>query len=210
MYMNDSTSDRRIPAPDLAVMPLDVRQAKFPTSMCGYDREEVATFLEQAAEAFEIALRDNDRLRQEVARLEGALAQFRDLEGSLKNTLMSAQKLADDMRENAAQESARIVREAEGRAEMILQKALGRLEDIQREIDGLRMKRREAETGIEALMAALGHTLTFVREQDQRDRAEKVVPHRLAPAVTPALVAPASTPAALPPVEPKPLIVQSA
>lgn len=210
MYMNDATSDRRIPAPDLAVMPLDVRQAKFPTSMRGYDREEVATFLEQTAEAFEIALRDNDRLRQEVARLEGALAQFRDLEGSLKNTLMSAQKLADDMRENAAQESARIVREAEGRAEMILQKALGRLEDIQREIDGLRMKRREAEASIEAIIKTLGHAVTFVREQDQRDRAEKVVPHRLAPAVTPALVAPASTPAALPPIEPKPLIVQSA
>ena len=210
MYMNDATSDRRIPAPDLAVMPLDVRQAKFPTSMRGYDREEVATFLEQTAEAFEIALRDNDRLRQEVARLEGALAQFRDLEGSLKNTLMSAQKLADDMRENAAQESARIVREAEGRAEMILQKALGRLEDIQREIDGLRMKRREAEASIEAIIKTLGHAVTFVREQDQRDRADKVVPHRLAAAVTPALVAPASTPAALPPVEPKPLIVQSA
>ena len=212
MYMNDSTSDRRIPAPDLAVMPLDVRQAKFPTSMRGYDREEVATFLEQAAEAFEIALRDNDRLRQEMARLEGALAQFRDLEGSLKNTLMSAQKLADDMRENAAQESARIVREAEGRAEMILQKALGRLEDIQREIDSLRMKRREAEASIEAIIKTLGHAVSFVREQDQRDRAEKVVPHRIARpegAIAGALAA--AAPAPLPPVEPPaPLIIQSA
>ena len=219
MYFNDSTtSDRRLPAPDLAVMPLDVRQAKFPTAIRGYDREEVAAFLEQTSEAFEIALRDNDRLRQEIARLEGALAQFRDLEGSLKNTLMSAQKLADDMRENAAQESARIVREAEGRAEMILQKALGRLEDVQREIDGLRMKRREAETSIEALMSALGHTLTFVREQDQRERSDKVVPHRIArpeaPVATGALVAvtPVSAPAPAPAllVEPKPLIVQSA
>ena len=210
MYMNDP-SDRRIPAPDLAVMPLDVRQAKFPTSVRGYDREEVAAFLEQTAEAFEIALRDNDRLRQDIARLEGALAQFRDLEGSLKNTLMSAQKLADDMRENAAQESARIVREAEGRAEMILQKALGRLEDIQREIDGLRMKRREAEASIEAIIKTLGHAVTFVREQDQRDRVEKVVPHRLARPESPiSSGALAATPAPLPPIEPQPLIIQRA
>ena len=137
---------------------------------------------------------------------------------------MSAQKLADDMRENAAQESARLVREAEGKAEMILQKALARLEDVQRDIDGLRMKRREAETGIEALMAALGHTLTFVREQDQRERGgEKIVPHRIArsetPAPTPALLsatssampsAPAPAPIATPLVEPTPLIIQSA
>jgi cell division initiation protein len=222
MYISNdaTTADRRLPAPDLAVMPLDVRQAKFPTSMRGYDREEVASFLEQAAEAFELALRDNERLRQEIARLEGSLSHFRDLEGSLKNTLMSAQKLADDMRENAAQESARLVREAEGKAEMILQKALGRLEDVQRDIDGLRMKRREAETGIEALMAALGHTLTFVREHDQRERGgDKVVPHRVARSESPALLAatpsamssaPAPTPLAAPIVESTPLIIQSA
>ena len=173
MYNHDgaTTDARRLPGPErtLAVMPLDVRQAKFNSAMRGYDRQEVTGFLEQTSEAFESALRENERLRQEVARLEGALGQFRELEGSLKNTLMSAQKLADDMRENAAQESARVVREAEGRAEMILQKALVKLEDIQREIDGLRMRRREAEAAIEAMMTALGHTLTFVREQD-RDR----------------------------------------
>ena len=181
MYNSEATmSDaRRLPPPErnMTVMPLDVRQARFPTAIRGYDREEVTSFLEQAAEGYEMALRDNDRLRQEIARLEGALSQFRDLEGSLKNTLMSAQRLADDMKENAAQESTRIVREAEGRAEMILQKALGKLEDVQREIDGLRMRRREAESGIESLISALGHTLTFVREQD-RDRQDKVVPHR--------------------------------
>ena len=221
MYLSNdaTTADRRLPAPDLAVMPLDVRQAKFPTSMRGYDREEVASFLEQAAEAFELALRDNERLRQEIARLEGSLSHFRDLEGSLKNTLMSAQKLADDMRENAAQESARLVREAEGKAEMILQKALARLEDVQRDIDGLRMKRREAETGIEALMAALGHTLTFVREQDQRERGgDKVVSHRMTRSETPAptallaatLSTPAPAPIATPIVESTPLIIQSA
>jgi cell division initiation protein len=168
------TDTRRLPADlTLTIMPLDVRQAKFGTAMRGFDREDVTTFLEQTAESFEQALRENDRLRQEIGRLEGALNQFRELEGSLKNTLMSAQKLADDMRENATQESARIVREAEGRSELIVQKALARLEDVQREIDGLRMKRREAENHIEAMISALGHTLTFVREQEQRDRGEK-------------------------------------
>jgi cell division initiation protein len=208
MFSSDgSFSDaRRLPAElTLAVMPLDVRQAKFDTAMRGYDREAVTTFLEQAAECFEQALRENDRLRQEVVRLEGALSQYHQLEGSLKNTLMSAQKLADDMKENATQESARIVREAEGRSELIVQKALARLEDVQREIDGLRMKRRETETHIEAMISALSHTLTFVREQDQRERNEKVVAHR--PASTPAATAAPMAPAAM---EPKPLIVQSA
>ena len=181
MYSTDDTLNdtRRLPVePALSVMPLDVRQAKFATVMRGYDREEVTTFLEQTAECFEQALRENDRLRQDIGRLEGSLNQFRALEGSLKNTLMSAQKLADDMKENATQESARLVREAEGRSEMIVQKALSRLEDVQREIDGLRMKRREAEVSIEATISTLHNTLDFVREQDRRERENKVVPHR--------------------------------
>jgi cell division initiation protein len=174
------TSDRHVPLAErhLSVTPLDVRQAKFGTSMRGFDRQEVLTFLAEAAEGYDQALRDNERLRQDMARLEGALSQFKDLEGSLKNTLISAQRLADELKENGAQEATRIVKEAEGRAEMILQQAHVRREEMQREIDGLKMKRREAETSIEATISALSHTLAFVREQDDRDRAEKIVAYR--------------------------------
>ena len=49
------------------------------------------------------------------------------------------------------------------------QKAQARLEDIQREIDGMKMKRRETETGVEALISTLQNTLEFIRDQDTRD-----------------------------------------
>jgi cell division initiation protein len=161
---------------NLSVSPIDMRQAKFATAMRGFDRAEVTALLLEASEGYEQALRDNDRLRQEIARLEAALNQHRELESSLKTTLMSAQKVADDMRENAAQEAARIVRDAEGRAELLVNRAQARAEDVQREIDGLRLKRREAETNIESTISALHNTLEFVREQDKRER--QVVPHR--------------------------------
>jgi cell division initiation protein len=160
------------------ITPLDLRQAKFATSMRGFDKAEVTTMLENASSCYEQALRDNERLRQEIARLEGSLSQFRDLESSLKSTLMSAQKLSDDMRENAQQEAARIVREAEGKAQLVADKAQARVEDVQREIDSLKLKRREAETSIEATISALHHTLEFVREQERRERPDNVVSSR--------------------------------
>src|SRR4029077_20998507 len=109
--------------------------------------------------------------------------QFRELEGSLKTTLMSAQKIADDMRENAQQEAARLVREAEGRVELMMQKAQAKTEDIEREIDGLRIKRREAEMNLESTIAALHNTLDFIREQDRRERDDRIIQHR--PKITP-------------------------
>ena len=175
-----TTDARRLPSPErhLTVTPVDMRQPRFGTAMRGFNRAEVAAFLEEAAAGYEHALRENDHLRQALVRLEASLNQFRELEGSLKSTLMSAQKVADDVRENATQEAARIVREAEGRADLMVDRAQARVEDVEREIGGLRLKRREAETSIEATISTLQNTLDFVREQERRERDNKVVPHR--------------------------------
>lgn len=164
------------PERQMTVTPLDLRQSRFKTAMRGFDKSEVTALLEAVADDYENALRENDKLRQEIARLDASLAQHRELEASLKNTLISAQKVADDMRETAHAEAARIIREAEGRAELAQQKAQARLEDVQREIDGLKMKRRETETGVEALISTLHNTLEFIRDQEHREEA--VVPQR--------------------------------
>ena len=176
--LTPAVETRRLPSPDRhsAPTPLDVRQAKFSTSMRGYERAEVNAFLLEAADGYEQAMRENERLRHDVARLEASLAQYRELEGALKGALMSAQKVSDDMKETASLDAARIVREAEGRAELVTQKAQAALEDIQREIDGLRLKRRESEVALESIIAALHNTLEYVREQDQRET--RIIPHR--------------------------------
>ena len=156
------------------VTPLDLRQQKFKSAMRGYDRGEVDALLAEVADDYEGALRDADRLRQEVARLESALAEHRSEEKSLKNTLVSAQRIADGLRDSAHQDAQRLVKEAEVRADSLVQKAQLRLEELQREIDGLKTRRRETETSVEAIINALKNTLDFVREQDARDRDDKI------------------------------------
>jgi cell division initiation protein len=162
----------------MKVTPLDLRQQRFNTVMRGYDRGEVNAFLAEAAEEYENALRENERLRQEVSKLEAVIKEHRAQEVNLRNTLLTAQKLADDIKEGASQEAARILREAEGRADLLLQKSQARLEDVQREIDGLRMKRREVETSLEGIIATVTNTLAYVREQDAHYRDEKIRLHR--------------------------------
>ena len=160
------------------VTPIDVRQARFGTALRGFNRTEVTAFLDAAAEGYDHAMRENDRLRQEIVRLEASLNQYRDVEGSLKNTLMTAQKVADDMRENATQEAARIVKDAEAKGELAVQKARADAEVVEREIDALKLKRRDAETAIESTISALSNTLEFIQERDRREREERIVPHR--------------------------------
>jgi cell division initiation protein len=142
--------------------------------MRGYDRGEVDALLAEVADDYEGAIRDADRLRHDVARLEAVIAEHRSEEKSLKNTLLSAQRLADELREAAERDAQRIARDAEARADLIVKKAVARHEELQRELDNLRARRRETETSVEAIINALKNTLDFVREQDQRDRDDKI------------------------------------
>jgi cell division initiation protein len=165
-------STRRPERRSVTVTPLDLRQCRFRGAFRGFDRDEVTSFLSEAAADYEQAVRDNERLREDMARLESSIAQFRNLESSLKTALISAQKVSDDMRATAEHEAARIVREAEARAELVQARAQARLEDVQREIEGVTLKRRHALTGIEATIGALRNTLDFIHEQDAREHGE--------------------------------------
>ncbi|RPJ71558.1 MAG: DivIVA domain-containing protein [Acidobacteria bacterium] len=162
----------------MKVTPLDLRQQKLRIVMRGYDRNEVDALLNEVADDYEQALREQDRLHQELLRMEAVLAEHREHERNLRNTLLTAQRLADEIREHAEQEARRIVEEAESRAELVFQQTQGRLEEVQRDIDNLKMKRRDVETTLQSAIATLRNALEFVREQDQKDREDKILLHR--------------------------------
>jgi len=160
------------------VSPLDLRQQKFNTRVRGFDKVEVGSFLNAAAEDYETALREADRLRQELMQTQALLQEHREHEKNLKNTLLTAQKIAEDIKANAQEEARRIIKEAEARSDFLLEKTQARLEDIQREIDGLKLKRKDVETSIESTIATLRNTLDYVREQEARESVEKILLHR--------------------------------
>jgi cell division initiation protein len=157
------------------VSPLDLRQQRFRSTFRGFDKVEVTSFLAAVADDYEQALRETDRLRQDVIRMEAMLNEHREAEKNLKMTLMAAQQLAADIKTHGEDEAARIIRDAEGRSSLLLDKTQARCEDIQREIDGLKLKRKDVEVTIESTILTLRNTLDFVREQDSRDREERTM-----------------------------------
>jgi cell division initiation protein len=162
----------------MKVTPLDLRQAQFKTKMRGFDPQEVAPFLADAANELEHALREIDRLKQEAVRSETSMGEYREREVSLRNTLLTAQRLADQIKDNAEQEAKTLIREAESRADLILQKAQARLAEVDRDISEMKLRRRDVEGSLEASIASLTYALEFMRAQDQVERDEKLLLHR--------------------------------
>jgi cell division initiation protein len=160
----------------MRIAPLDLRQQRFRTKLKGFDPTEVVAFMTEAADDYEHALREIDRLRQDLIRQEALLSEHRDREANLRNTLLTAQRLADEIKESAQTEAKLIVREAQGRADLLLQKAQGRLEEVERDINEMRLRRRDVEGSLESSIQALYRALEFIREQDRSD--DKLLLHR--------------------------------
>ena len=155
----------------MKIAPLDLRRARFGSAVRGFNRTEVASFLNEVADGYEQAIREADRLRQEVGTLQNQLEEHRQREATLRDTLLTAQRVSAEMRESAKQKAELIVREARGQADELTRKAGAQCQDVEREITNLRRKRTDVEASIEGSIVALRHALESVKQQD-RDRLQ--------------------------------------
>jgi cell division initiation protein len=181
MFERTQTEDPLLPQPPERVMrisPMDMRQQRFRSAFRGYDRTDVVAFLTEAADDYEHAMREIDRLRGDLQRMEALLSEHRQRENNLRDTLLTAQRLSSEVKESAQTEAKLIVREAQGRADLLLQKAQVRLEELDRDINELKLRRRDTEGSLEASIQALYRALEFVKDLDEGRSEEKVLLHR--------------------------------
>ena len=145
--------------------PLDLPAQLFKTAVRGFDKKEVSAFLTELASEYEQALRDADRLRDEVTRVQALLEEHKEQERNLQSTLLSARKLADEIRHTAEEESQRIIADAQARAEDLVQNMGPRLQALDREISDLRKRREQATSALAGTVATLRTTLETVKTQ---------------------------------------------
>jgi MFS family permease len=116
----------------------------------GYDRTDVNELLEQAAASYEQVWRERDELRARITELEGKLGSFRESERLLGETLVTAQRAADELHTEAKQEAERIVREARAEQERAKQAAEREHAELRAEIERLLSFEREVTSNIRA------------------------------------------------------------
>jgi cell division initiation protein len=125
----------------MPLTPVEIRHLELHRSwLRGYKKSTVDRFLSEIADSFEEVWRERADLADRLDELESEAAKHRELEALLRSTLVSAERAANDMKEQARRESDLIVQEAhaEGRRimrEMTAEKA--RLEEEVRRIRAL-------------------------------------------------------------------------
>jgi cell division initiation protein len=108
----------------MALTPVEVRHLKpARTIFRGYNEAGIDELLDEIALSFEDVWRERADLADKVEQLEGDLVRYRELEGLLRTTLVSAEKAAVTLKEQARKEGELILEEARNEARAITRNA---------------------------------------------------------------------------------------
>jgi cell division initiation protein len=204
----------------MKLTPLDIHHKEFRHSLRGYSEEEVDAFLDEVADEFERLFKENidlnERLEASAERLRG----YQSMEATLNNTLVQAQRSAEEIVAKAGVEAETMLRDAEIKAKEIIHSALQKKQAVANEL--VRIKQAEEDFrsryrgALETQMRALNEidlpddVSVLLGETEEGVVSDvSVAPRVVAPAAAPvqAPAAPAPAPVAEPAPEPAPMIV---
>ena len=122
------------------ITPIDIQHKTFKKALQGYDRTEVDQFLDEIIETLEDNAHQRVALEAEIADLKERISHFKAMEESLQNTLVLAQRTADEVKASAHKE-ADLIRE---QARMAAEREIASYNDAMSEA------RREHQRTVEA------------------------------------------------------------
>jgi cell division initiation protein len=138
----------------MSLTPAEIRHAKLGRRPLGYERKATDDLLSDIVTSFEQVWRERADLRDEIEDLESELARQKEIEGTLRNTLISAERMADDVRTQARREADVIVSEARATARDIISGAESERERIHGEIRRLRTLEVDVRADYRAFLVA--------------------------------------------------------
>jgi cell division initiation protein len=151
----------------MRISPHDIRQQQFTGRLFrGVDRQEVDAFLEDVADDYEALLKENQLLKEQLAAMEDRQRGVLDRERSLNETLVTTQRLAEEMKLAAKRESDLIVREAELRGDKAVEAARSEEAKLRVEIQALRRLRRQAAEEVASTLDRYQRLLHAEAEDD--------------------------------------------
>ena len=156
----------------MALTPLDIQQQRFKSRFGGVDKAEVDAFLVVVAAEMEKLHRDNHELREDQRTSRRLLEDYRAREDALKETMITAQRVTEEMRRAADKEADIIIGRAELEAERILAAAQQRLGELLGDIGELKRQRAQFLHQVKALVQS-HEALLRVAEGDETPKLEE-------------------------------------
>ena len=129
----------------MPLTPVEIRHVDMKRSWFrGYRRKPVDHLLDEIADSFEEVWRERADLSDRLEEVEVEASKHRELETLLRSTLVSAERAAQDMKEQARRESDLIVQEAHAESRRVTREAAAEKRRLEEDIVKIRAQLRAA------------------------------------------------------------------
>ena len=167
---------------------MDIHNKDFKRSFRGYNEDEIDDFLDQVVNDYEKLFRENDRLKEELERAHKDNEQYKQLEKNLKDTLLVAQKTAEEvtsnsrknaeeMRANTAKECQNMRHETEVAIKKQMEDATAKVRSVVAEYDRLVREKnqflRKVKVTMESELAIINETLGQLPDPEADEASAK-------------------------------------
>ena len=152
--------------------PNDLHNIEFSKTLRGYSESEIKEALHKIVEDYSSYIQENIELRDRVALLNEGIQHYKNLEESLQNTLVIAQQTGEDIKKTSYEKADSIIREAECRAQRIVNDANDEIIKLRYEYEDIRKNISIFKVRAEALLKTQLETLRYVDEEENENQAE--------------------------------------
>ena len=156
----------------MKVSPLDIQQKMFRMVFRGYERTEVEAFLDTVREEMEALVREVTELREFRQTFEERMREYREREETLKNTMITTHKLAEDIKESSRKEASLIVKDAELKYQQMLERAREEKVKLESELQELRRRKHHFAQDMKKMLHMHMEMIDF-EEGNGEGKAEK-------------------------------------
>ena len=137
----------------MKITPLDIQQQQFKGKLFGgLDSEDVDAFLQTVSGELEDLIRENTDLKEQAHRVAADMEDMKQHEVTLRDTMLAAQKITEEMKANSQKEANLLISEAELKAENILADAEKTLAELKSQIQELRREKLQFETALKSIL----------------------------------------------------------
>ena len=141
--------------------PVDLENLKFKVSLIGFDKTEVMEFVASIYADFDKMYKENIAIKDKNSLLSDAIKEYKSMEHALRDTVVSAHSISDDIKKNAHKEAELIITEANNQKEEMLNKAKAEYDEINVKTDSLKQEYSIYKSKIKGII----HTQTEILDQ---------------------------------------------
>lgn len=152
--------------------PQDIDSKIFKRAMRGYAVDEVETFLQEVSEDYARLYRENLAAKERIEMLSDAVRQYKAMEETLQNALSVAKRSGDDVKQNAYDRAEVIARDAQIRAEKMIENANGEVEKIRYQYEQMK---HSVEVFRAKVVSLLHAQLDIIKDYSQIEGNEEIL-----------------------------------